>query len=378
MSASRHKPFSINHLLLHIHDSSPLPIANACSAFKCPVGSGPAAFAVKLPGSAERLLEIHQGGTLDWSDISQGWRRAGSCALLVLVSSCSGSDGGTGLPSNRAPVFQAPPNNAFHNRQYTAQIVVTDPDGDPITLEVRVLPGWLSFDLATRTLSGTPDWDNIDSFVVNIVASDGKDSTSLLFTIVATVGPNDCGEAFGDLGDSPYILPFDVGRVSLLSIGYCRTSVSHVGYYAFDFDLPVGDTIRAARAGVVIFERDNQPDSTGVSGQENLIYIQHEDGTVARYVHMLQGGVFVSASDEVQQGQAIALNGVSGATSPDRPHLHFDVFHDTRWNTIPFATGRWFSMPINFSNAQGPLNALNGLIQGEYYTALEFAPVGGG
>lgn len=97
------------------------------------------------------------------------------------------------------------------------------------------------------------------------------------------------------------------------------------GYYAYDFGFPEGHKIRAARSGTVV---------TTVSGLKkgedlanfpggNFVYIQHFDGTVASYAHLLTGRVFVSEDEWVNQGQIIAEAGNTGAS--DGSHLHFQV-----------------------------------------------------
>ena len=52
------------------------------------------------------------------------------------------------------------------------------------------------------------------------------------------------------------------------------------------------------------------------------------------------------------------------------PHVHFDVFRDERWDDISFDIGRRFSLPANFSNADGPLDSRGGLIALATYSVL--------
>ena len=69
---------------------------------------------------------------------------------------------------------------------------VTDPENDGITYEATHandsdLPGWLSFDAATRTLSGTPlESDTPDTFTIRVTATDDgepQESASATFTL---------------------------------------------------------------------------------------------------------------------------------------------------------------------------------------------------
>jgi len=73
----------------------------------------------------------------------------------------------------------------------------------------------------------------------------------------------------------------------------------------------------------------------------NLIFILHEDGTIARYLHLKQGGVHVDIGDRVAAGDLIGYSGNTGYSQ--NPHLHFDVFtvdEDLEWQTVDvrFAT----------------------------------------
>ena len=111
-------------------------------------------------------------------------------------------------------------------------------------------------------------------------------------------------------------------------------------------------------------------DGNAISGQENFIYVEHEDGTVLRYVHLMRGGVLVAQGTAVAQGQAIGLNGLTGATS--RPHLHLEMFRSRDFSGKPIDILKRMTLPINFRNADGPLDIRNGLVEGATYTALPY------
>jgi murein DD-endopeptidase MepM/ murein hydrolase activator NlpD len=73
----------------------------------------------------------------------------------------------------------------------------------------------------------------------------------------------------------------------------------------------------------------------------NAIFILHEDGTIARYLHLKQGGANVEVGDRVAVGDLIGFSGNTGYSQS--PHLHFDVFsvdEDLEWQTVDvrFAT----------------------------------------
>ncbi|MGQ0674397.1 MAG: Ig-like domain-containing protein [Hyphomicrobium sp.] len=68
----------------------------------------------------------------------------------------------------------------------------TDPDGDSIELSVRLangemLPGWLSFDSTTRTLSGTPPPGYGGELNIAFVANDGLSETEAVKTLTIDV-----------------------------------------------------------------------------------------------------------------------------------------------------------------------------------------------
>jgi murein DD-endopeptidase MepM/ murein hydrolase activator NlpD len=137
---------------------------------------------------------------------------------------------------------------------------------------------------------------------------------------------------------------------------------THVGkwHFAFDFWMPSGTPIRAARGGTVV--RAIEEFSQGGLEEQfkkraNLIFILHEDGTIARYLHLKQGGTQVDVGDRVAAGDLIGFSGNTGYSQ--NPHLHFDVFtvdEELEWQTVDvrFAT----AAPEGFRPESGQI--LNG------------------
>jgi murein DD-endopeptidase MepM/ murein hydrolase activator NlpD len=117
-------------------------------------------------------------------------------------------------------------------------------------------------------------------------------------------------------------------------------SFTHVGKwrFAFDFWMPSGTPIRAARSGSVI--RAIEHFSEGgvderLKKRANAIFILHEDGTIARYLHLKLGGAHVEVGDRVAAGDLIGFSGNTGYSQ--NPHLHFDVIRvdeDLEWQTV--------------------------------------------
>lgn len=157
---------------------------------------------------------------------------------------------------------------------------------------------------------------------------------------------------FGDPADSLYVLPFAAGERYRVSQAYCREIGGHRLQLAYDFDMPVGAEVLAARAGIVVDQRDDSPDDGVGVGEHNYLMIRHDDGTVAFYAHLMQDGLVATLGDHVEQGQVIAYSGNSGATSG--PHLHFGVYRS--W---PPSEG--YDVPVVFRNASGPFDLLGGL-----------------
>ncbi len=150
-------------------------------------------------------------------------------------------------------------------------------------------------------------------------------------------------------------LRFEVGQ----AVGGTFT---HIGKwrFAFDFWMPAGTPIRAARDGTVVrvvedFSRGGTEER--FKKRANLIFILHADGTIARYLHLQRGGANVEVGDRVAAGDLIGFSGDTGYSQS--PHLHFDVFsvdEDLEWQTVDvrFAT----AAPEGFRPASGQI--LNG------------------
>jgi murein DD-endopeptidase MepM/ murein hydrolase activator NlpD len=167
---------------------------------------------------------------------------------------------------------------------------------------------------------------------------------------------------FGAPENSPYVLPYPVGSVYSVLQSYCNPRGSHREQLAYDFLLPIGDPIVVARGGDVMEVVDRWPDDDHQSDHFNLVFIRHDDGTVAFYAHMQLGSISVAVGDRVQQGQQFALSGSSGTPVAD---LHFGVYDS-------WPVQHEHDLAINFHNAEGPLDERNGLIEGETYLALPY------
>jgi murein DD-endopeptidase MepM/ murein hydrolase activator NlpD len=166
---------------------------------------------------------------------------------------------------------------------------------------------------------------------------------------------------FGPPAVSDYILPFPTGRRYHLSQTYCFLHSTHRNEMAYDFDIPLGGEIVAARSGEVIAVIDDRPNDSPWP-DANYMEIRHQDATVASFIHLMQDSVPVAVGSIVEQEQVIARSSMSGTILP---HLHFVVFQDD-----PNVEGQ--DVPVNFSNSEGPLDPRGGLIQGQEYKALRY------
>lgn len=144
-----------------------------------------------------------------------------------------------------------------------------------------------------------------------------------------------------------YVLPFTPGASYELTQGNCGEA-SHGGRfrYSFDFRMPPGTPVLAARDGIVHTVRDDRPDGTRRAGDENLVIVWHEGAELSRYIHLRQGGALVWKGKEVSAGDTIAFSGNSGQSA--FPHLHFDVAD--RCGPDGCRT-----IPVAFLNAEPPI-----------------------
>jgi murein DD-endopeptidase MepM/ murein hydrolase activator NlpD len=169
---------------------------------------------------------------------------------------------------------------------------------------------------------------------------------------------------FGDPAESEYVLPYAVGDAYYLMQSYCASgaTASHGDQLAYDWYMPIGSEVAAARGGWVVLMRESNPDNGRGYTMENYVYIEHADGTIAFYAHLMQHGVDVEVGQWVDQGERIGASGNSGSTR-DTPHLHFGVYRD--WPQY-----EEMAVPVNFRNTDGELDTLGGLLVNRLYEAL--------
>ncbi len=128
--------------------------------------------------------------------------------------------------------------------------------------------------------------------------------------------------------------------------------------------------IIAARGGKVIYTKDGIPDNqsppeldysideNNVTG--NVVYIEHVDGTIGTYCHLVQNSVKVEIGDTVVTGQELGRLGNSGNSTA--PHLHMHVLTNPENKQLTkYSDGLYLeSLPYKFTQ----------------FTKLGVAPIG--
>ena len=122
------------------------------------------------------------------------------------------------------------------------------------------------------------------------------------------------------------LLPFDpVAGVRVHQAAHGHAShQDRQNRHAWDFALPEGTPVLAARAGQVIaLHEDSTGPGTAPGDGGNWIRVLHEDGSMAVYAHLQPGSRQVQLGQRVGTGQPLAASGNTGYSTA--PHLHFVV-----------------------------------------------------
>jgi len=124
-----------------------------------------------------------------------------------------------------------------------------------------------------------------------------------------------------------YRLPFllEIPRYVSQGVGGEFSHQAPEDYHAFDFVMPIGTPVHAARGGrvarVIDGFHDGGPDLS-LSHRANTVIILHDDGTFGLYTH-LQAGIGLREGALVRSGERLGRSGFTGYGSG--PHLHFVV-----------------------------------------------------
>ena len=162
-----------------------------------------------------------------------------------------------------------------------------------------------------------------------------------------------------------YRLPFDAARPRQLILGIGVGTHRTRDHFAFDFAMPTGTPVLAARSGTVARVVDGYTEGgldDPLRGRDNAVLVLHTDGSFARYGH-LSPGIPVAVGAKVEVGQLLARSGNTGWS--EEPHLHFAVY-------VLEAPGARRSRHITFSDADG--NDFVPTLDGWYPTQPDASP----
>jgi murein DD-endopeptidase MepM/ murein hydrolase activator NlpD len=164
------------------------------------------------------------------------------------------------------------------------------------------------------------------------------------------------------LPDQPYRLPFALSSSFPVSQAFpdVITHGDPSSQHAIDFVMPIGTSIYAARAGVVIEVASDFFDAgvdLSVDGpRANVVRVLHNDGTMSLYAHLSWNSIRVAPGEHVARGQYLADSGNTGFSTG--PHLHF-VVQRNRGGAI-------VSLPVVFAGSAGSLVSVR---SGQRFTA---------
>jgi murein DD-endopeptidase MepM/ murein hydrolase activator NlpD len=182
------------------------------------------------------------------------------------------------------------------------------------------------------------------------------------------------GVVYPPQATSPYVLPYPVGARHNVRQGNCNDANSHNArtgeQYAYDFEMPVGSPVTAARAGRVFYAEGKFNDDQHGLDQANGVFIDHGDRTFAKYGHFTHGGALVAVGDRVTAGQTIGKSGNSGLSKA--PHMHFAVGECPPGAGL--GTADCYTVPVTFRNTRPHPRGLIGsptseVGAGEHYQA---------
>ncbi|NVK39163.1 MAG: M23 family metallopeptidase [Gammaproteobacteria bacterium] len=162
--------------------------------------------------------------------------------------------------------------------------------------------------------------------------------------------PGDFNSSHND--SHTYQLPFKKDTEFTLTQSF-NGEFSHVtehNQYALDFAMPIGTEILAARSGKVIKVISHYTTSgttLDYLDKANKVMIEHDDGTIAAYVHLKYLGSYVLPGDLIKVGDIIGLSGNTGYSTG--PHLHFSI-------QSPITGKKSQSFPFVFETSNGVIS----------------------
>lgn len=137
----------------------------------------------------------------------------------------------------------------------------------------------------------------------------------------------------GNPSSSGYIFP--VAGLTRYNINN-RNYPSYPGHTGVDVNINVvGKSVVAVKSGTVAISSALRYSDGSYRSYGEYIVINHHDGTMTLYAHMLSGSRTVSAGQSVSQGQVLGTVGSTGRSTGT--HLHFEVRVNGRAvNPLPY------------------------------------------
>lgn len=135
---------------------------------------------------------------------------------------------------------------------------------------------------------------------------------------LAKIASNYTGEVVAPSA-AGYISPIPGKTKRNITTGY----YGYKGHTGVDFACSSGTTIVAVKSGTVVTSTALRNSKGRYRSYGEYVVIDHHDGTMTLYAHMLSGSRVVGPGQSVSQGQAIGQVGSTGNSTG--PHLHFEV-----------------------------------------------------
>lgn len=180
------------------------------------------------------------------------------------------------------------------------------------------------------------DKKNVQAQLAAIAKKEAEEAAARAAAARAAASGNSRGGEIissGAASNCGYIFP-----VAGLSKGNIRTLKypSYAGHTGVDVNINVtGKSVVAVKAGTVVISTAMRRANGSYKSYGEYVVINHHDGTMTLYAHMLEGSRCVSAGESVSQGQVIGTVGSTGNSTGN--HLHFEVRVDgSPTNPIPY------------------------------------------
>ncbi len=134
---------------------------------------------------------------------------------------------------------------------------------------------------------------------------------------------------------SSYGYIFPVAGLSKANINN-KNYPSYPGHTGTDVNINVvGKSVVAVKSGTVEISTALRNSSGSYRSYGEYVVVNHHDGTMTLYAHMLSGSRTVSVGQSVSQGQVLGTVGSTGNSTG--PHLHFEVrINGKAVNPLPY------------------------------------------